>query len=472
MKPAYRFVADFDSTTSMVVALGGFLHGSDKSGGGAMPVFPLPLARTVNALPRVVRRSLYRWSGWWDAVPVKRLAELDMEQISTWVTERYPERPYPAIMLGSSNGAAAHLCAALGIPALPQTFLVPIRRSLDPDALHEDMAWGKNVAAGILRRFPDILIHQMHDPIQDRLMVERMGYFRIKKLRLGNEYERFIKATLSPGGTIFLLECRLRWPSTQVQPRHLFQTGGYGGMEPEEILDGSERVKEFLQRQGALKNKLQAPKPDAEYPEAEWGFSPELGKDVEKFAREHGHRIRRISFHTPDQLSPLIADLYTWWYQNRKIRPSCLLGECFALLEPYWVLRTGSVPYWLGFNTDRSAMMMEQYLGSRYPFHRIHLMLMSNGIEAVGIVPVEQWRNILRRGVEEGTFLGMSEEKFPLDLGSFGRYHREFVRTVKERHPMPEPLGERDLDSFLEENGGRYEVEWKGETPEEKKGLS
>lgn len=244
MKPSYRFVADFDSTTSMVLSLGAFLRGSDKS--AAMPVFPRSLALTVNAFPRPARRSLYRWSGWWDAVPVKRLADLDMEQISQWVTDRYPQRQYPGIMIGSSNGAAAHLCAALGIPALPQTFLVPIRRSLDPDALSEDMAWGKDIAAGLLARFPDIQIHQMHDPIQDRLMVQRMGYFRIKKLRLGKEYERFVKASLAPGGTIFVLDCKLRWPVAHVQPRHLFQTGGYGGMDPEEILNGSERVKEFL----------------------------------------------------------------------------------------------------------------------------------------------------------------------------------------------------------------------------------
>jgi hypothetical protein len=234
-------------------------------------------------------------------------------------------------------------------------------------------------------------------------------------------------------------------------------------MEPEEILNGSLRVKEFLARHGASNSKLEAPEPTAEYPEAEWGFSYELGEDAERFATEQGYRVRRISFRLPDDFSPLVADLYTWWYQERHIRPSCLLGECFALLEPWWVLRTGSVPYWLGFNTDKSAQLMERFLDNRPPFRQIHLMLMSNGIEAVGIVPVERWRGSLRRGIHEGSFLGMDQGKFPLDLGSFGTYHKEFVETVKQRYPMPKPMGERELDRFLGQNPGRYEVEWEGE---------
>lgn len=108
-------------------------------------------------------------------------------------------------------------------------------------------------------------------------------------------------------------------------------------------------------------------------------------------------------------------------------------------------------------------MLMERFLDSRPPFHQIHLMLLSNGIEAIGIVPVERWRDILCRGVHVGTFLGMDESKFPLDLGSFGRYHDEFVKAVQERYPMPEPLREEELDRFLEESEGRYAVEWKEE---------
>ena len=50
------------------------------------------------------------------------------------MARQYPRRQYPAVVVGSANGAAVHLWAALGIPWLPQTFLVPIARSgVHPD---------------------------------------------------------------------------------------------------------------------------------------------------------------------------------------------------------------------------------------------------------------------------------------------------------------------------------------------------
>jgi hypothetical protein len=41
--------------------------------------------------------------------------------------------------------------------------------------------------------------------------------------------------------------------------------------------------------------KLAAVRSDAERPEAEWGFEPALGEDVERFAADRGYRLRRSS---------------------------------------------------------------------------------------------------------------------------------------------------------------------------------
>ena len=49
----------------------------------------------------------------------------------------------------------------------------------------------------------------MHDANQDRLMIRRMTYFRLKRLTLGRAYARFLEETLAPGGTILLVECNL-----------------------------------------------------------------------------------------------------------------------------------------------------------------------------------------------------------------------------------------------------------------------
>ena len=134
---AERALANFDSSAAMLRALGRYLHGRDFPRVGSIPAVMAPLGLVLNRLPRRVAEAVYRFGGWVEAVPTDRLGEIDTETISEWAVREYPRRPYPAAMIGSSNGAAVHLCAALGIPWLPQTFLIPVRqRSIHPDERH------------------------------------------------------------------------------------------------------------------------------------------------------------------------------------------------------------------------------------------------------------------------------------------------------------------------------------------------
>jgi hypothetical protein len=115
---------------------------------------------------------------------------------------------------------------------------------IHPDEPHEDMEWGKKHAPALLEANPELALHHMHDANQDRLMIRHMSYFRVKRLRLGGPYEHFLEETLAPGGTIFLVECRRRWPTTTVAERHVFQHGASGGATKEEYLYGGERVED------------------------------------------------------------------------------------------------------------------------------------------------------------------------------------------------------------------------------------
>src|SRR5688500_12051744 len=106
-------IANFDSASAMLRMLARFLHGQDfaRLGGTAPPLEPL--ADAVNGLPRGVREQLYIWSGWAEAIRPDKLAGVRAEDIARWVVDQYPRRRYPAAMLGSSNGALVHVCAAL-----------------------------------------------------------------------------------------------------------------------------------------------------------------------------------------------------------------------------------------------------------------------------------------------------------------------------------------------------------------------
>jgi hypothetical protein len=92
--------------------------------------------------------------------------------------------------------------------------LVPVARSgPGPDEPLQDIEWAEKWARLFLQVNPDVELHHMHDPNQDRLMIQRMTNFRVKKLGLGPAYENFLRQFLEPGGTIFIIESLVTEPS-------------------------------------------------------------------------------------------------------------------------------------------------------------------------------------------------------------------------------------------------------------------
>jgi hypothetical protein len=454
--PAY--IADFDSASAMLRALSACLHGEDFANLGMPAWLRLPVLAT-GALPARAREAVYAWSGWAEATPPERIAEVDAEEIARWVVRAYPERRYPAVAIGSSSGALVHLCAALGIPWLPQTFLVPVRQTgIAPDEPRRSMAAGAPLGRRLLEANPDLQLHHMHDPNQDQLMIRHMTYFRIKRLRLGPTFERFLIDTLEPGGVILLSECSKMWPATRVGERHVFQFGAVGGLEPPEYFRGSPRVADFLERYGSARRHWDPPEPDGEWPEAEWGFAPQLRADVERFARERGYRRRRLVFDDPEHLSPLIAELYRARWRARGLPAGRLLVESFVLMAPRFALRSGSVPFWLTFNTEPSAAWLERYLDRAESYDEIAMMLFAHGAQSIGLAPIERWRRLLARARGHGYFLGVDEADYPGDFATFARYHRALPEVPAPLEP--EPMDWTEFEAFMDQNGARFALRW------------
>jgi hypothetical protein len=222
-----------------------------------------------------------------------------------------------------------HLCAAAGTPWLPQTMLVPVRwPGNDPDRPAAALRFGAETAARLLEHNPDVVLHHMHDGNQDRLMIDRMSYFRLKWRRLPHAYERFLTTRLAPGAPVIIVDCGLSWPVTRVGERHVFQTGAYGGLHAQEYLHGSDRVARFLAEQGSPLRGFDAPAATEEAPEAEWGFEPALAASIQQWADRHGHPVHRITLADPHGLSPAVADLHRDWLIRAGRPAQRLLVEC------------------------------------------------------------------------------------------------------------------------------------------------
>ena len=461
---------NFDSTTVFVRAAASYLRGEQFPALGMIHPTLVPIAKRANHLPRGTRQWLYTTGGANEGVDPDDLGDLDVERFREWVVEQYPSRGYPAVIVGSSNGAAVHLAALLGVPWLPQTFLVPIRRDGNADAIREDIRWGVEHAPPFLETNPDVAVHQMHDPNQDRLMVRKLGYFRVKSRTLGDAYEAFVRTVLEPGGTLISLECEYDWPAIDLGDRHSFQLGGLGGLAPEEYYDGSETVAAFLRNQdidggpegienGGLDG-WDVPEPDGRIPEAEWGFDTALREDLDQLADEQGYDRRRLSFDDPRDLSPFVADRYRERYADRDRPVDRLLAQSFALVEPWWTIRTGSVPYWTGFNTRSDADHLEAYLRDAEPYDEVRTTLFSHGIESAGLASIDRWRAVLSNARDRHGFVGVDAQEFPYDVETQVRYHEDLPDAIGARHPHPPPMDVDRFDDIASEVEAEYAIEW------------
>jgi hypothetical protein len=454
---------NFDSTTVFVRAAASYLRGEQFPRLGMIHPKLTPLAKRVNGLSRETRAKIYTTGGANEGIDPDDLGEIDVERFREWVVDQYPERGYPAVIIGSSNGAAVHLAALLGVPFLPQTFLLPIRRSMGADEIREDIEWGAEHAPAFLENNPDVSLAQMHDPNQDRLMVRKLAYFRVKSRILGEAYEEFLDTVLEPGGTVISLECEYDWPVVDVGDRHTFQLGGCGGLAPEEYYEGSEQVAEFLRLQGADRREWDVPEPDRRAPEAEWGFDPALREDLERVADERGYDRRRLAFDDPRELSPFVADRYRERYEARDRSVDRLLVQSFALVEPWWTLRTGSVPYWTAFNTRPDVDYLEEYLESSDSYDEIRSTLFSHGMESAGLASVAEWKEVLSRARDEYGFVGVDEAEFPYDVETQVRYHDDLPEEIDARHPHPPAMAFDRFESITENVAEEYGLEWEAE---------
>lgn len=464
------FLSGFDSTSSMLNALGNYLRGDDIPGAGIAPPVEMIL-KEVGQLTRRTRETIYSLTGFLQAVSPERLDRIQSEQMSKWVINKYPKRQYPAIAIGSTNGALLHLQVALGIPWLPQTFLIPVRR---PSYMHVDdpgaaMEWAREPADRLLRYNPDLRLHHMFDPNMDRLMLEYMTCFRVKKLRLGTAYERFIRDTLPSGGTILISECRKKWPTTRVDNRHVFQFGGPDGASVNEYFGGGDRVGKYLEQHNSPFRSWEPPSPDGESPEAQWGFDPALYEDIGRIAKEGGYKVQRIVFEEPAHPSPFVAELYRWWYKQRRIMASRLLASSFTRIDPYRTFRTGSVPFWTQFSTEKQAQLLDEYLKGNDKYDEIFLMRYIHGVEGLGYADARRWQKVLDNAVKKGELLEYGHETDSLDLALMTEFNPDLENRIKSRYPVPGPLGFKAFTKFIKESKNKFKVRFEDSLPEEMK---
>jgi hypothetical protein len=402
--PPEKAVASFDSASAFFLALARALDGRDFPYLGQSRWKALPV-RASALLPRGLRWRAYALASGREGVAVDRLGDIDLDEVAGWVTWTYPDRRYPAALVGSSNGALTHLAAACGVAWLPQTLLVPVRRrGADPADMRAALEFGARHGPALLAHNPRVELHHMQDANQDALSGSQMAYFRVKWTSLPPAYQRFLDERLEPGAPVVVVRDMSTWPVTRVGDRQVFQVGAQGGMTAEEYLVAPN-----------------VPAPDGTAAEAEWGFAEPLLDGLREAARRTGHPVVELRYGHPQDPAAAVADVLRSWTRRRGGAAQRLLVSSFVVHDPWRTIATGSVPFWTFFPVQSAARNLSDYLAST-SYDDVDVLLFSHGVESRGLADARTWQDIAGRARHRGRLLGVDPRAFPADFAVFARY--------------------------------------------------
>ncbi|MEE8593466.1 MAG: hypothetical protein V3T03_05005 [Candidatus Bipolaricaulota bacterium] len=360
---------------------------------------------------------------------VNLAADLDVRDLAQWCVAQYRDdgRTYDAIVIGSPNGAVAHLAALLGAPFLTTSFGLTFRHdTIDPDNVLSYRETAQVLAETILsnNESDDFEIVCHFDPIHDRSMVKFVDFLRIKLHELPEIYQAFICERLAPGGKLILINCGYTWPQYGLSDHAFLQVGGLGAIASEDFTAAW----------------------PVEYPieirrESEWGCPEAFANAVDAYAEDQGIEVMEITFDHPMDYSRLAYDAYL---ACPNVRPQMLLIDCFNHQNPRTNLVTGIPALWLPFNTEEGLSWVDEVLAETQ-LDTIHFTMLPSFVESPDTASLDAWIEVLQ---PHGTIdlVGVRPDKFPSDPLAPYRFARD-MRVLRKSHGLASPL-RLPLDAF------------------------
>jgi hypothetical protein len=388
----------------------------------------------VALFPPRTRIALIEWgmrlSVGHDAVDAARL---DVDSLPRWCVDQYPkgDRLYEAIVVGSPNGAVAHLAALLGAPFLTTSFGLTFRHpTIDAEDhlayLESSRALVDSILAANEGTGFELIVH--YDPLHDRSLVEVVDFVRVKLRELPTCYREFIERHLAPGGRLVIIDCAYAWPQYELRDRVTLQVGGLGGVPPETFLE-----------------QWPFELPVSTRRESEWGCPEPFASAAAEFAADRGIESVEISFEHPWDYSLLAHDAYL---VCEGVRGRSLVIDCFNHLNPRTNVETGIPALWLPFNTEEGLALVEEALSGE-AFDRIRFAILPSFAESPDTAPLGPWIDLLSR-YGEVELVGIDPKRFPADpLAPFRFVDRMNELGESERLDRPLRLEVEDLVSLL-----------------------
>lgn len=405
----------------------------------------VPMLGRCGRLPAELRWPALAHEACAEAVPPEQAGRIDADDVASWITRRYPAGPYPAVVLGSAHGGAAHLATATGAPWLPTSFTVTVPW---PGGTVGDwagaMEWGAELSGLILAANPGVTVRQVHDPVRHGGLCGATVTLHVRWLRLPPAYHDFLRSALGFGGTVLLLRDTRTWPVLEPTDRHSFQLGSpAGGLRHEDHTIDNPSFRQLLRSVGG--DRWSTPKPDTPSRYAETAGEPKLERHLRRLSADFGRPVRQVLYPGPDVLSACVADLYRGWLRRSGHGGDECVIETGRLVDPWRVLASGLVPYWCESATRDAVGAAEWWLAGSGGFATVSVLPEPPGTACDSHARPAQWRSIA----------SFARDRRHLNRQAFGRYpmlplpasHASAV--LRSRHEPVETPGTLPVDQAL-----------------------
>ncbi|MEZ0396979.1 MAG: hypothetical protein ABWK53_11200 [Anaerolineales bacterium] len=344
--------------------------------------------------------------------------------------------PFPAVTVGAAlGGATTYLSLAVGGPFLPQAFVVSLRGGAPTGDVRQYLRRSLDLARRLTAADPRLFTIQHYDPVHDGWLTRYVNHLRFKLLDLPSAYAAFLRERLAPGGAVVFLEGKAQWLRYRLGERSVFQVGGWGGLPPEEFLQGSERLNRYARRAGLKFSRWALEEfPLEQGPESEWGSEAGLGEALEAFCRAEGFRFVRIALPHPNDFSRLAFAAAARLLEKEGRQPAGTLIEMFSQFDASAAIQTGLLPLWLVFNTRDSL----EYLTSMRPRFPAGKPVFFSPLATFSLTPDlvawEDWQAALD-GLE-WVNIGARRSHYPADGRAIVRWAAP-LRAWAARHRQP-----------------------------------
>ncbi len=389
----------------------------------------VPVLARHGGLSGTLRRSAQAADACAEALPADVVARVDAGAVAAWLTAHYPDAAYPAVVLGSPHGAAAHLAAALGAPWLPTGFTISVRW---PEGTAADWGGAFDLGAELAYRLvaadPSLTVRQVHDPVRRGQLCGSTLTLHVRWRRLPQAYRDFLGDRLRPGASALVMRDTRTWPVLESGPGHTFQVGSpVAGWEPEDYTMDNPSFARLLRE--LADDRWIVPYPGLARRYAERAGEPEFERDLRQ---TFPGPVNRVLYPTPEAFSACVADLHREWLLAEGRGGARCIVETEHLLDPWQVRAAGLVPYWCETGSRRAAAGAEWWLAGSRRFDTVDVLPTPPGPPSDAYATPGQWRAVASFAKVQGRVDREAMRRYT--QGALPTGH---AATVLQAHPRP-----------------------------------